>query len=96
MAYLERAQRNTSIRLSELRQNEAVTVNFVREDRAGDPVSCRLRDIGFVQGEPVHVVARAPFGGDPMVVQVGFTRFALRRSEAARVIVSQDFSANRG
>jgi len=33
----------------------------------------------------VEVVARGPIGADPILVQIGFTRFALRRSEAARV-----------
>ena len=38
-----------------------------------------------------EVVAHGPVGGDPVLVQIGFTRFALRRSEAARVLV-QDVS----
>ena len=52
-----------------------------------DPVARRLRDLGFVDGEPVRVVGQGPFGGDPLLVQIGYTRFALRRAEAARVIV---------
>ena len=50
-----------------------------------DAISRRLLDLGFVAGETVACVALAPWGGDPMLVQVGFTRFALRRSEAARI-----------
>lgn len=50
-----------------------------------DAISRRLLDLGFVIGETVACVALAPWGGDPMLVQVGFTRFALRRSEAARI-----------
>ena len=30
-------------------------------------------------------VARGPVGAEPLLVQVGFTRFAMRRSEAQRV-----------
>jgi ferrous iron transport protein A len=30
-------------------------------------------------------MATGPFGADPLLVQIGFTRFALRRSEAARI-----------
>ncbi len=52
-----------------------------------DPIASRLRELGFVAGEPVQVMAAAPFGGDPLLVQIGYTRFALRRSEAARVRV---------
>jgi ferrous iron transport protein A len=44
-----------------------------------------LRELGFVAGEEVVVVAAGPLGAEPLLVQVGFTRFALRRVEAARV-----------
>lgn len=50
-----------------------------------DPIARRLRDLGFVRGETIKLVAQGPVGGDPVLVQIGFTRFALRRSEAARV-----------
>ena len=56
------------------------------EDRAAnDPVARRLRELGFVAGEQVRILAAGPFGAEPLLVQVGFTRFALRRAEAARV-----------
>ncbi|MEF3081314.1 FeoA family protein [Luteimonas sp. SMYT11W] len=54
---------------------------------AVDPIARRLGELGFVPGEPVEVMAAGPFGGDPLLVQIGYTRFALRRSEAARVRV---------
>ena len=50
-----------------------------------DTIARRLRELGFVNGEEVEVVAKGPLGAEPLLVQVGFTRFALRRSEAARV-----------
>lgn len=48
-----------------------------------------LRDLGFMPGESVRVVARAWPGGDPLVVQVGSARFALRAAEAACVRVDK-------
>lgn len=48
----------------------------------------QLADIGFVPGERVTVLIRAWPGGDPLVVRVGHSRFALRRAEAACVQVS--------
>ena len=45
-------------------------------------LSERLSDIGFTHGETVAVLARSVPGGDPMVVRVGNSRFALRRIEA--------------
>ena len=46
-----------------------------------------LGEIGFLPGERVSVVARAWPGGEPMVVSVGASRFALRGVEAACVSV---------
>jgi ferrous iron transport protein A len=50
-------------------------------------VAARLEELGFVPGEPLSVVALGPLGQDPMLVQIGYTRFALRRTEAQRVVV---------
>lgn len=44
-----------------------------------------LEEIGFLPGEQVVLLARAQPGGDPMVVRVGSSTFALRRAEAACV-----------
>lgn len=54
---------------------------------AHDPVAQRLGELGFVPGERVRVVALGPVGQEPIAVQVGFTRFALRRAEAERVVL---------
>ncbi|HUD40407.1 MAG TPA: FeoA family protein [Dokdonella sp.] len=76
------------MRLSELQKNVPATVAGVVDAVADDAIARRLRELGFVAGEPVRIVALAPFGGDPLLVQIGSTRFALRRSEAARVTVA--------
>ena len=55
---------------------------------ASDPIASRLRDLGFVDGERVRLVTRGPLGGEPLLVQVGFTRFALRKAEALRIVVT--------
>jgi ferrous iron transport protein A len=44
-----------------------------------------LEEIGFIPGEQVVLMARAALGGDPLVVRVGQSTFALRRLEAACV-----------
>ncbi|GAA0714923.1 FeoA family protein [Dokdonella soli] len=73
------------MRLSELNKGASAVVREVEDTHAADPIARRLRELGFVSGEPVRVVACGPLGGDPLLVQIGYTRFALRRSEAARV-----------
>ncbi len=73
--------------LSELPAFASATVVDVRDIAEDDAIGRRLRELGFVRGEPVQIVGRGFFGGDPLLIQIGFTRFALRRSEAARVMV---------
>ena len=47
-----------------------------------------LEEIGFIVGEHVMLMARALPGGDPLVVRIGQSTFALRRAEAACVRVA--------
>lgn len=73
--------------LSELDLHRTATVLTVVDALPNDSIARRLRELGFVPGEQVRVVARGPVGGEPLLIQVGYTRFALRLSEAARVQV---------
>ncbi|ACF51507.1 ferrous iron transport protein A [Stenotrophomonas maltophilia] len=73
--------------LSELPLHTSAVVESVQDLHANDAIARRLRELGFVKGEEVRLVAKGPVGGEPLLVQVGFTRFALRISEAKRVVV---------
>ncbi|PQA35539.1 FeoA family protein [Amnimonas aquatica] len=75
------------MRLSDLPRYATAIIQRVEPTQDVDPIARRLADLGFVPGETVRLTATGPIGADPLLVQVGFTRFALRRSEAARVIV---------
>ncbi len=77
-----------SLTLDQLESGRSALVDHVRGTGAGDAIAQRLRDLGFVAGEPVRVIALGPIGAEPLLVQVGYTRFALRRSEAARVVLA--------
>ncbi len=71
--------------LTDLPRRTRAIVDCVQEHGSNDNIARRLRELGFVAGEEVEIVAQGPLGAEPLLVQVGFTRFALRRSEAARV-----------
>ena len=75
------------MRLTDLPRRIAVAVERVEDHAPNDAIARRLRELGFVAGESVEVTASGPFGAEPLLVQVGFTRFALRRDEAARVVL---------
>jgi len=75
------------MRLTELPHRAMAVVEQVDDLQPDDAIARRLRELGFVAGEAVRVTAAGPVGAEPLLVQIGFTRFALRRSEAARVRV---------
>ena len=54
-----------------------------------------LEEIGFIPGESVCLLTRGLPGGDPLVVRIGASTFALRRAEARCVIVDADAAAGR-
>lgn len=53
----------------------------------------RLMEIGFLPGESVRVVATGFPGPDPLAVRIGQATFALRRHEAAQVLVQLEAAA---
>jgi ferrous iron transport protein A len=80
--------------LADLRRGESGVVTAlagsrVLDDRSEDAgaLLVRLRDLGFVAGARCEIVARMWLGGDPLVVRIGGSMFALRRAEAAAVRV---------
>mgnify|MGYP004705299001 CR=1 FL=1 len=81
------------VRLSELPKGITAVVSRVDDAHQADPIAQRLRDLGFVAGEPIQVVGNGPLGADPLLIRIGSTRFALRRSEAARVMVDKEVAA---
>ncbi|MBZ4038817.1 FeoA family protein [Novilysobacter selenitireducens] len=75
------------MKLTELPRRAAALVEAVDDLMPNDAIARRLRELGFVNGERVEVMAAGPFSAEPLLVQIGYTRFALRRAEAARVRV---------
>ena len=72
--------------LAELRRGEAAVVSGLSEvagfedgHGSGAVVLARLRDLGFVAGAHCEVIAKMWPVGDPMVVRVGGSTFALHR-----------------
>lgn len=76
---LETLARNVPARVVDLRP---------AQDEQEQEVLMRLMEIGFLPGERVRIVATGFPGPDPLAVRVGQATFALRRHEAAKVLVS--------
>ncbi len=73
--------------LHEIALKEPATVVGVRASTHAPEWSGWLAEIGFLPGERVQLLGRAVPGGDPLVVRVGDSTFALRVAEAACVQV---------
>ncbi len=83
------------MRLSELKVKQAAIITKVNRTLDGnsgqsDLVASRLETLGFVPGTRVEVITKGIFGGDPILIQVGFTRFALRKVEAEKIEINQE------
>ncbi|WP_301102529.1 FeoA family protein [Propionivibrio sp.] len=66
----------------------ALTVHDVQAPPTSPEWARWLEEIGFIDGEYVMLMARGLPGGDPLVVRIGQSTFALRRAEAACVRVA--------
>ena len=79
--------KNASATLDRAAMGETLTVQRVEAPAESPEWERWLEEIGFIAGEQVRLMAKAIPGGDPMVVRVGQSTFALRRAEAACVSV---------
>lgn len=70
------------------RGRTAAVVSVQRAAQAAVALPTRLRELGFLDGEEVEVLARGVAGG-PLAVRIGETTFALRTAEARCVLVRQ-------
>lgn len=73
--------------LDSLPLNVPAVVQHVMPPPAMPDWASWLAEIGFLPGEGVQVIARGAMGGDPLVVRIGDSTFALRKAEAACVQV---------
>jgi len=78
------------VRLSDLKVKQTAIIQKVHRSEnssnsEADLIASRLETLGFVPGTTVQVITKGIFGGDPILIQVGFTRFALRKIEAEKV-----------
>ncbi|TCB52061.1 ferrous iron transport protein A [Acinetobacter sp. ANC 4779] len=84
-----------AVRLSDLKVKQTAIISKVNKTLDGnisqnDLVASRLETLGFVPGTKVKVITKGVFGGDPILIQVGFTRFALRKVEAEKIEINFD------
>ena len=82
MSVVESAQR-----LDRAPLGQAYRVRHVHAPGDAPERARQLEEIGFFAGEDVMVMTRGFPGGDPLVVRVGQSTFALRGAEAACVEV---------
>jgi ferrous iron transport protein A len=71
--------------LNELRVGHRARIDAIS---GNDTLVQRLLEMGLLEGEELEVIGFAPFG-DPMEIRLRDYRLSLRRTEAARIVVSR-------
>lgn len=84
----------SSMSLADVPIGERFVVKAVLADPTVPEWQQQLEDIGFIAGEPVSLMAKGALGGDPLVVRIGLSTFALRKAEAACILLETDFSSS--
>ena len=82
-----RVKGEVQLRLDQIDIGQPMTVHAVSAAAHAPEWMGWLQEIGFLPGERVMLMARGFPGGDPLVVRVGMSTFALRAAEAACVQV---------
>ncbi len=65
---------------------------LVEQPEFGDgdaSVSMRLKELGFLPGARLTILGYGFLGRDPLSVKIAGTKFALRRREASKLLVSK-------
>jgi ferrous iron transport protein A len=75
------------MRLNQLPINITQRVKKVNPLTLMPEIEHQLADIGFIPGEKVTVLRKNLFGGDPMMIRIGLSTFALRKQEAELIEV---------
>lgn len=81
------SHRQNETSLDQASIGEKLRVTRVRPSPIASEWQRWLGEIGFFPGEHVELMAKAIPGGDPLVIRVGQSTFALRRAEAACIDV---------
>jgi len=73
-------------KLSQLPKSQtAVITGFSEQSQS---LETRLREIGFAEGDEVSVQHRGLFGGNPISVSLNGALIALRKQDAAAILVT--------
>ena len=81
--------------LSDLKIGEQATIQGFDTSRVDDQefatdLEDRLLEIGFEEGLAVEVLHKGTIGGDPLAVKIGTITLALRKMEAAAIILGEN------
>jgi ferrous iron transport protein A len=70
--------------LDQLQTGQRARIDAIQ---GADALGQRLLEMGLLEGDEVEVIGFAPLG-DPMEIRLRDYRLSLRRTEAARILVS--------
>lgn len=73
--------------LDQVPNGQVLRVKRVQSTPQSVELAIQLEDVGFIPGEQVVVLRKNILGGDPMMIRIGTSTFALRKNEASLIEV---------
>lgn len=77
-----------NVTLAELRKGLVAKVMAVVTPDAD--LEIKLREVGFSEGDEVELIARGPYGGQPLAIRLNRTILALRLAEAGAIVITDE------
>ena len=77
----------TAMNLDQVPRGQILRVKRVQSTPQSTELSNQLEEVGFITGEQVVVLRKNILGGDPMMIRIGSSTFALRKNEASLIEV---------
>ena len=75
-------------KLKNLKLNKKYRIKNIIEGEAG--IGTRMMQLGFISGEDLTLIRRAPLFGEPLLVEVRGSQFAISRAEAELIEIEED------
>lgn len=69
---------------------EGARARIIAISGADADLEAKLREVGFSEGDPVQLLTRGPFGGQPLAVRLSRRIIAIRVEEAKAIEIEAD------
>lgn len=77
-----------TLTVKNLKVNQAYRIKNILNPT--DDISLRLMQLGFISGERITLIRKAPLFGEPLLVEVRGSQYAISKSEASLIELEEN------